>query len=70
MPTYNVKLPISGYVVVRIEDAESAEAAIEQALAEPTPDYQIEEWDTHQQIVRGDVCFAILNEAEAAEIAE
>lgn len=70
MPTYHVKLPISGYVLVRIENAESAEEAIERALAEPTSGYQIEEWDTHQQIVRGNVCFAILNSAEAQETTE
>lgn len=70
MPAYTVKLPISGYVMVNVDDAESAEAAIDQALATPPSTSSIEEWDVHQHIVQGNICFAILNSAEAQEIVE
>jgi len=70
MPRYRVKLPVSGYVETEIEDAESAEDAIDKALAAPFEDSDIVEWGTHEHIVRGHVCFAILFSAEATELSE
>ncbi len=65
MPRYGVRLPVSGYVYVEVE-ADDEEAAIEAAfMSDDVVRDNIEEWETHQQIVRGNVCSAVLNEADA-----
>lgn len=69
MKRYSVSIPITGYVIVEI-DAESEEAAIEAALDTEITSDLIEEWETHRQVTRGNVCSAILNSAEAEEIGE
>lgn len=69
MKKWEVSLPISGYVCVEVE-AEDEESAIEAAFEAHITKDMIEEWETHRQIVRGNVCSAVLNEADAQEIPE
>jgi hypothetical protein len=67
MKTYNVCLPLTGTIWVTVE-AESEEAAIEAALcSEDAKTENIEEWQTHRQICKGNVLYADTNEAYAEE---
>lgn len=69
MKKWEVSLPISGYVCVEVE-AEDEESAIEAAFMSDITTKDIEEWETHHQIARGNVCSAVLNEAYAQEMPE
>lgn len=63
MPRYSVTVPFSGYAVVDVE-AEDERAAIDKALGEVSLD-DIQEWETHEQIVEGNVFHGNRNKAEA-----
>lgn len=67
MATYGVSLPITGSVYVEVE-ANSEEEAIEKALESEVTSDDIEGWETHQQIVQGNVFYGQLNEAHAEEV--
>lgn len=69
MKRYSVQLPISGYVIKEVE-ADNATDAIKKALRESNFDRsEIEEWEVHERITRGNVCYALCNDANAEEIA-
>lgn len=68
MPRYLVTLPLTGTISVEV-DAEDEESAITAALAsEDVIVTNIEEWEVHRQICRGNVLYASQNEAEVREI--
>lgn len=64
--TWEVTLPIAGYLVVRVE-AENEDAAIEAAMLSDFNSDDIELWEAHKEIVRGNVCHAAVNKAFAEE---
>ena len=62
---YDVTLPITGTIVVSV-DADSEEDAIEKALhCNGLISDNIESWEVHERICRGNVLYAELNEAFA-----
>jgi hypothetical protein len=63
MATYCVTLPVTGFCVVEVE-AENADDAINKAMDNVTND-DLETWETHREITRGNVCYAEVNEAHA-----
>lgn len=64
MPRYSVSLPITGYLIKEVE-ADSEQAAIEAALSEPASNDDIEEWETTDAVVTGNVFHGKLNRASA-----
>ena len=73
---YWVKLPLAGVIAVNIKSAESEEDAIEQALnvswdidfkGNLEVDMELDELDTYDKLVTGNVMHAPLWEAEAEE---
>jgi hypothetical protein len=63
--TYSVAVPISGVIYVEVQ-AESEDEAIEKALeSDQLTTENIDRWETHRYIVRGNVCSAVQWEAEA-----
>jgi hypothetical protein len=69
MTKYSVQLPVTGYIIKEVEAANEA-AAIEAALELPATADEIEEWQTHKQVTQGNVCYAVLNDANAEEIGD
>lgn len=67
MPTYSVRVPITGYAVVEVE-ADDEDAAIEAAVQKDLEMQDIEEWEHHQYVVRGNVFYGRLNEADAEQV--
>lgn len=66
MKEYNVSLPVTGILHKTVE-AESKEEAITKALESELTYEDIESWDTHRIICRGNVFGGELNEAYAEE---
>ena len=64
--TYSVAIPITGVVCVEVEsDIELSEKdAIEQAMEKDVTSDDIEEWELHHIVVRGNVFYGMQNEAE------
>lgn len=67
MKTYSVTIPITGIIYVEVE-ADSRKEAIEKAMDLDFQSKDIEEWETHKQIVQGNVFYGVRNEATADEI--
>lgn len=67
---YNVTLPITGTVFISDIEADSEEEAIEKAMEANITTEDIEEWNTHERIVEGNVFRGMQNEAEAQEAQE
>jgi hypothetical protein len=67
MKRFLVTLPVSGHVSVEVE-AEDGEAAIQAAFDKSFTKEDIEEWDIHRHLVRGNVCYATYHRAEAEEL--
>ena len=66
MKSYLVRLPVSGVLEIEVE-AQNEDEAIAKALESDATNDHITEWNTHRQIVQGNVFHGILNEAEAIE---
>lgn len=65
---FSVSVPFTGYVVIEV-DADDEESAIAAALMSEDLDFKnAEEVEFHKRVVRGNVCSAVLSEAEAMEI--
>ena len=72
---YEVLIPLTGYVSVIVE-AESSEEAKDKAFVEDfyidlkseSNNVQLQEFETHEHIVRGNVFYGTLNEIEVEEI--
>lgn len=64
---WHVALPISGVIYIEIE-AEDEESAIDAALEQSFNTKDIAEWETHRDLVRGNVCYANTTRASAEEI--
>lgn len=64
MPRYSVQLPITGYIIKEVEAADE-KAAIQAALELPASNEDLEEWETHEYVTKGNVCYASCNEANA-----
>jgi len=68
MKKYIVNVPISGYIHVEIE-AENEKDACEKVFdSEDLCLDNIVEWETHEHICKGDVCYAVFCDIEAEEI--
>jgi len=73
MPTYSVQVPVTGSVIVTVE-AESVEAA--KAAALDKLDFKVEvgedcepgEFESHERVTRGNVCYAACNELHIEEV--
>jgi hypothetical protein len=63
MNTYNVRLPVAGYVDFEI-NAESEEEAKEQALSEPWGIGDVVGLNIYEKLVEGNVCHVDCWEAE------
>ena len=64
MKTWSVQVPITGYILNDVQ-AETKEAAIKAAMEAEYGVGDIEEWDTHRVIARGNICYATVNEVNA-----
>lgn len=62
MKEYIIKMPVTG-LLVRTVNANSEEEAIEKFHNEVTID-DIETWESHEQIVKGNVFYGVQNEME------
>ena len=70
MATYTVAVPMTGVIYVQVQ-AESEEEALGKALdSEQLTLENLEEWEAHKQITRGNVLYAIQNEIEVVEVSE
>jgi len=70
MPRYSVRLPITGYVLTEVEAADE-KAAIKKALNEGDfTNNDIEEWEVHEQTVRGNVAYGSCTQADAELIGD
>ncbi|AGH31861.1 hypothetical protein VPIG_00003 [Vibrio phage PWH3a-P1] len=68
MKNYEVLVPITGYIIVEVE-ADNEKEAIEKAFESDELNIDnINEWDTHEAIVQGNVFYGIQNEIEVEEI--
>ena len=65
MKEFTVTLPISGYVVVSVE-AENEEKAVNEAIATASFN-EIEEWECHRHVVKGNIFYGIRNDYEVLE---
>lgn len=68
--TYSVRIPITGWIGLEVE-ADSADDAITQALESDDVELllsEVEQWEATRQIVRGNIFYGLLNEAEATEV--
>lgn len=64
MPIYTVAVPITGIAYVEVK-ADSEDDAINEALnSEDLTIDKIEEWDAHRAVCKGNVLYAMQNEAE------
>jgi hypothetical protein len=68
MTTYSVTLPFTGVVVVEVE-ASSVIEAVKKAMKNATFD-DIEQWETHTQIIKDNVFYGVQNLAEVEELGE
>ena len=68
MAQYEVTLPITGIMFLTVE-AESEEDAISKAQDEAVLSC-LEEWESHEHIVQGNVFYGVKNEAEAIKVSD
>ncbi len=66
MKTWTVQIPITGYIELEVE-AESAKAAIEIAMSKELTAADLVTWETHTEVVKGNVFYGVLNKANAEE---
>lgn len=68
MKEYEVLVPITGYIIVNV-NAENKEDAVNKAFEsdELTLD-NIEQWDSHECVVKGNVFYGTVNEIEVNEV--
>lgn len=76
MPKYDVRIPATAVFTITVE-AESEEEAKEIAFDTPirlqvqtTQGLQLEELETHECIMEGDVFYGLLNDVEVMEVKE
>lgn len=62
--TWSVELPISGKLILEVEANTKAEA-IDKALEGDYSENDIEEWSAEKYLVRGNVFYGVLSEANA-----
>lgn len=68
MKKYLVNLPITGYISIEVE-AENEEMAIDKAFeSEECNLDNLIEWEACESVCEGNVCYAILTDAEVEEI--
>lgn len=66
MKTYCVRIPIAGYLETEVE-ADSKESAIDAAMSKTLTMDDIQSWDTHRQLIKGNIFYGSCSEAEATE---
>lgn len=62
-----VRIPITGHVTAEVE-ADDEESAIDKAMELTFSTKDIEEWDVSRYIVRGNVFYGTIRQAEAEEV--
>lgn len=67
MPIYTVRIPVTGSIVVADVDADSEKEAIEVAIDREFSNTDIEEFETHEKVMDGPICNAVLQEAIAED---
>lgn len=67
MKVYGVSMPITGFVYVEVE-AESEEDAKKAFYEQEITVSDVEEWDTCEEITRGNVFCGIINSMEIEEV--
>lgn len=67
MPSYTVQIPVTGSIVVADVEADSEKEAIELAMDREFSNTDIEEFETHEKVMDGQICNAVLYEAIAEE---
>jgi hypothetical protein len=72
MPKYDVILPLTASVIIRV-DAENEKQAIENALEgnlniEVSGDFDLYECELHKHITQGNVFYGVCNEAYVEEV--
>jgi hypothetical protein len=68
MKKYSVDVPISGFINVEVE-AEDKKDAIDKAFeSEDLKLDNIVEWEAHEHICEGNVCYAVLFDIDANEL--
>lgn len=69
MRRWSVRIPVTGFALVEV-NAEDEESAIERVLEEGVALTDVEEFDTHRHVVRGNIFYGTLNEPDAEDIGE
>lgn len=69
MKTYGVSIPVAGYIYIEIE-AEDENDAKEKAFQSDIDIKDIEEWDVHEEICRGNVFHGNLNKILIEDLGE
>ena len=67
MPTYHVFLPFTGVFFLEVEaDSEDAakDAAFEKDITLNAKEAEIQDWNTHEHVVRGNVFYGVQREIE------
>lgn len=67
MTTYDVYIPITGFIKLEVQ-AENEDEAINKALKKEVTTDDIEEWETHNHVVKGNVFYGKLKEIEVLEV--
>ena len=67
MKTFQVRIPITGYIAVEVT-AEDEVQAKELAFATEATLDDVEEWELHEQVCTGNVLHAVLNEISVEEV--
>ena len=67
MKTYGVSIPITGTVYIEVT-AKTEEDAIDKAFMSDLTLDNVESWDTHKHIVKGNVFYGEQNEVDIQEV--
>ncbi len=67
MKKFGVRIPVTGYVSLEVT-AEDEDEAMEKAWETEVTIGDITEWETVEQVCKGNVCYAIENKMYAEEL--
>lgn len=71
MPTYHVFLPFTGVLFLEVEaDNEDAakDAAFEKDIALRAKGAEVHDWETHENVVQGNVFYGVQREIEVVHV--
>jgi hypothetical protein len=67
MKKFGVRIPVTGYVYLEVM-AEDEEEAMEKAWETEATLEDVAEWETIEQVCKGNVCYAVENKMYAEEL--